>query len=131
MRTRTVSIQTGAREEIRIITDLVDRTLEELGAREGLLNLYVEHTTCGLTINENADPDVLTDLIAAYRALVPAIPFRHAEGNSDAHFLASLIGATVTIPVLDGKLALGRWQGIYLVELDGPRKRRVRATYLD
>jgi len=84
------------------------------------------HTTAGLTINENADPDVARDILAGLARLVPATgDYRHAEGNSDAHLKASLVGSSVTVPVVDGRLALGTWQGIYFCEFDGPRRRHV------
>jgi len=76
-------------------------------------------------VNESADPDVARDLIAAYEAMVPSIRFAHVEGNSDAHLMATLLGSSVTVPVAGGRLGLGTWQGIFLVELDGPRLRKV------
>ena len=98
--------------------------------------LFVQHTTCGLTINENADPDVKRDMLAWLRWLVPQYPdaagkgagapaFRHFEHNSDAHIKSSLVGSSVTVPFSSGKLLLGRWQGIYLCEFDGPRERQL------
>jgi secondary thiamine-phosphate synthase enzyme len=89
--------------------------------------LYVQHTTAGLTVNENADPDVPRDMLHALRTLIPqhGMGFHHGEENSDAHIKASLVGPTVTIPFADGKLLLGRWQGIFLCEFDGGRERKV------
>ena len=82
------------------------------------------HTTAGITINENADPDVVTDLLLAYRKAFPDRPeFRHMEGNSSAHARASAMGSSVTIPVRNGRLVLGTWQGVYFCEFDGPRRR--------
>ncbi len=103
------------------------RQLKDSGAREGICVLYVRHTTAGLTINENADPDVPRDMLLALRTLVPqhGMAFRHNEENSDAHIKASLVGASVTVPFHDGALLLGRWQGIYLCEFDGGRERQV------
>ena len=79
----------------------------------------------GNLINEHADPDVARDLLAAYEAMIPKIRFAHAEGNSDAHLMSTVLGSSVTIPVSDGRLRLGTWQGIFFVELDGPRTRKV------
>jgi secondary thiamine-phosphate synthase enzyme len=85
----------------------------------------VPHTTAGLTLNENWDPDVQGDLVRALGALVPDVPFHHGEGNSPAHLLSTLVGASETLLVRDGRLVLGRWQGIYLAEFDGSRRRRI------
>src|SRR6184192_4331204 len=103
------------------------KKLSESGAKEGIVVLYVHHTTAGLTVNENADPDVPRDMLHALRTLIPqhGMGFRHGEENSDAHIKASLVGSTVTIPFKDGELLLGRWQGIFLCEFDGGRERKV------
>ena len=101
------------------------------GAGDGAVVVFVPHTTAGVTINEDADPSVRTDLEMALDRMVPGdLPFRHAEGNSDAHAKASLMGSSVTVPVVDGALQLGTWQGIYFAEFDGPRRRRVFVTLL-
>jgi secondary thiamine-phosphate synthase enzyme len=93
--------------------------------------VYVPHTTAGVTINENADPSVRADIVMALERLVPRdLPFAHLEGNADAHVKASLMGSSVTIPVQDGRLRLGTWQGIYFAEFDGPRRRRVLVSVL-
>ena len=94
----------------------------------GLCHLFSLHTTAGLTVNENADPDVQSDLLAALEKAVPwnAPEYRHAEGNSAAHVKASMMGFDLTLPVRDGELELGCWQGIYFCEFDGPRERHVR-----
>ena len=93
--------------------------------------VYVPHTTAGVTINEDADPSVRADLEMALERLVPGdLPFTHLEGNSDAHTKASLMGSSVTVPVVAGALQLGTWQGIYFAEFDGPRRRRVLVTFL-
>jgi len=109
------------------ITDLVQGKLKESGTDEGIVVLYVQHTTAGLTVNENADPDVPRDMLHALRTLVPqhGMGFRHGEENSDAHIKASLTGPSVTVPFVGGKLLLGRWQGIFLCEFDGGRERQV------
>lgn len=127
MSTETILVRSNAREEMVEITDEVRRCLKASGAHEGICVLYVQHTTAGLTVNENADPDVQRDMLLALRTLVPqhGMGFRHGEENSDAHIKASLIGPSVTVPFTGGELLLGRWQGIYLCEFDGPRERKV------
>lgn len=107
------------------ITGQVQEALKKCGVTNGLCLVYCPHTTAGITINENADPDVVRDLLFALDKTFPDRPeFRHCEGNSAAHLKASVIGSSVTVPVEDGKLALGVWQGIYFCEFDGPRHRR-------
>ena len=125
MREKTFSVRTSEREQIVIITDEVQRALGELTDEDGICTIVVPHTTCAISVNENADPDVPADLTKALRALVPRVEFRHGEGNSDAHFLSMLIGTSLSWPYRKGRLVLGRWQGVYFVELDGPRERRV------
>ena len=101
------------------------------GAGDGAVVVFVPHTTAGVTINEDADPSVRADLEMALDRIVPGdLPFRHAEGNSDAHTKAGLMGSSVTVPVVDGDLQLGTWQGIYFAEFDGPRRRRVLVSYV-
>jgi secondary thiamine-phosphate synthase enzyme len=120
-------VRSHQREELVEFTSEVQRQLKETGAREGIVVLYVQHTTAGLTVNENADPDVPRDMLHALRTLIPqhGMGFHHGEENSDAHIKASLVGPSVTIPFSDGKLLLGRWQGIFLCEFDGARERKV------
>lgn len=121
-----LEIRTGSHRDLVDITAEIDRALADVGdGSSGTVTVWVPHTTAALTVNENADPDVRRDLLTAWEAMLPEVDFRHAEGNSDAHLLASLIGGSITIPVADGRLRLGTWQGVYLVELDGPRTRRV------
>ena len=124
---QVLKVRSHQREELVEFTDQVQQKLKESGASEGLVVLYVQHTTAGLTVNENADPDVLRDLLHALRALIPqhGMDFRHGEENSDAHIKASLVGSSITIPFKDGELLLGRWQGIFLCEFDGGRERKV------
>jgi len=99
--------------------------------RDGACVVFVPHTTAGVTINENADPSVRADLEMALDRIVPGdLPYTHAEGNSDAHTKAALMGSSATVPVVDGALQLGTWQGIYFAEFDGPRRRRVLVTFL-
>ena len=128
----TLKVRSHDREELVEFTDLVNQKLNESGVQEGIVVLYVQHTTAGLTINENADPDVPRDMLHALRTLLPqhGMGFRHGEENSDAHIKASLVGPSVTVPFAEGELLLGRWQGIFLCEFDGPRVREVVLTIL-
>ncbi len=118
-------VSTRRRIEMLEITDQVERVLGESGLTEGICTVYCPHTTAGLAINENADPDVRADLERAFEAMVPAVRFDHAEGNSPAHLLSCLVGCSLQIPVTNSRLRLGRWQGVFLCEFDGPRDRRV------
>ncbi len=107
--------------------DITSEVSALLPSGYGICVLFVQHTTCGLTVNEDADPDVQSDMLGFLRRLIPQYEpnFKHFEHNSDAHIKASLMGSSVTVPFEDGKLCLGRWQGIYLCEFDGPRERKV------
>ena len=122
-----LKVRSHQREELVEFTDEVQRRLTESGAQEGVVVLYVQHTTAGLTVNENADPDVPRDMLHALRTLIPqhGMDFRHGEENSDTHIKASLVGPSVTVPFTEGKLLLGRWQGIFLCEFDGGRERKI------
>jgi secondary thiamine-phosphate synthase enzyme len=128
-----LKVRSHDREELVEITQLVKGKLKASGAKNGIVVLYVQHTTAGLTINENADPDVPRDMLHALRTLIPqhGMGFRHGEQNSDAHIKASLIGSSVTIPFVDEKLLLGRWQGVFLCEFDGERERQVIMMIVD
>ncbi len=117
------------REGFVNITAEVMTAVRESGVRAGFCQVFVPHTTAGVTINENADPDVVTDMLRGLNAMVPDLPYRHREGNSPAHIKASIMGASVTIPISDGVLFLGTWQGIYLCEFDGPRRRTVCVSW--
>lgn len=124
-------VKTSSREELLDITGLVKESLSSCGMKQGACIVYVPHTTAGVTINENADPDVSRDIIMALGKLIPNnMGFYHAEGNSDAHTKATITGSSVTIPVEDGKLVLGTWQGIYFCEFDGPRNRNVYFQFI-
>jgi secondary thiamine-phosphate synthase enzyme len=127
-----IKVRSREREQMLEFTDEVRRKLRESGAQEGVCHLYVQHTTAGLTVNENADPDVPRDMLHALRTLLPqhGMGFRHGEENSDAHIKASLVGSSVTVPFTNGELQLGRWQGIFLCEFDGGRERQIIMTLL-
>ena len=126
---QSFEVRTPRRVAFVDITAQVAAAAEEHG--DGAVLVYVPHTTAGVTINEDADPSVRADLEMALERIVPSdLPFRHLEGNSDAHTKASLMGSSATIPLADGRLQLGTWQGIYLAEFDGPRTRRVLVSVL-
>lgn len=125
MKETTFRVRTSEREQIVIITSEVNEALKSLGASEGICTVVVPHTTCAISVNENADPDVPRDLVKALRAMIPNVRFEHGEGNSDAHLLSMMIGCSLTWPYRNGRLVLGTWQGVYFIELDGPRERKV------
>ena len=122
---KTLKIQSRQREELIEITSEVEKHLPENGG--GACLLFVQHTTAGLTINENADPNVKHDMLLFLKNTIPQFyeNFRHNEENSDAHIKSTIVGASVTVPFENGKLLLGRWQGIFLCEFDGARERKV------
>ena len=110
----------------RKVAEIVDRSQ----VRQGICQVFVPHTTAGVTINENADPDVVDDLLSALNTMAPALRYRHGEGNSPAHLKSLLTGSSVMVPIEDGALQLGTWQGIYFCEYDGPRQRKVQVQIL-
>ena len=125
------SIATGSRVHFLDITNTVQGEITTSGVGQGVCYLFVPHTTAGITINENADPDVVRDLTHILERLVPPNgDYRHLEGNSDAHLKASLFGFSCMIPIINGRLDLGTWQGIYFCEFDGPRHRRFKIGIL-
>lgn len=127
----TLEIESHRQVELIDITAQVGAALAKSGLRDGLLVLFVPHTTAAVTINENADPDVTRDLVMELNKIVPFEDgYRHAEGNSAAHLKSSLVGASETLIVQNGRLQLGTWQGIYFCEFDGPRRRRLQLKAL-
>jgi secondary thiamine-phosphate synthase enzyme len=123
-----IRVHTSRRTEAKDITGEIARAVD--GKQEGLIHLFCMHTTCGVTINENADPAVMRDLMNAFDRLVPPdYPYEHGEGNSDAHIKSSLVGHSLTVPLAQGRLTLGTWQGIYLMEFDGPRERKILLSF--
>ncbi len=121
-----ISIKTNSRIELIDITDRVQTVVAKNKAKEGVCFIFCPHTTAGLTINENADPSVRSDIINALNKLVPeGAGYSHSEGNADSHVKSSVLGQSLTVFIEDGRLALGTWQGIYFAELDGPRMREV------
>ena len=122
----TIPVTTHTRAELLDITGSVQSALRKLGDRSGACLVYVPHTTAAITVNENADPSVGRDITSVLARLVPAgADYSHSEGNADAHAKAALVGSSVLIPVEDGNLVLGTWQGIFFCEFDGPRNRKV------
>lgn len=122
----TLTIRTQSRCEMIDITERIAEKVRESGIREGLCRVFIPHTTAAITINENADPDVPRDILAALDGMVPLSGhYRHTEGNSAAHIKASLFGASQTVFIEDGRLVLGTWQSLFFCEFDGPRTRKV------
>lgn len=131
MKKTSFSVRTSRRFEILSITRQVGEALSRLSAGEGICTVFTPHTTAAVSINEDADPDVRSDLALAFEKLVPGVAFSHAEGNSDSHLLSTLVGVSLQIPFSRSQLELGRWQGIYFLEFDGPRTREVRVYVLE
>jgi secondary thiamine-phosphate synthase enzyme len=124
------TVRTRARTQLVEITDEVREAVRKSGVKSGLCVVYCPHTTAAITVQENADPDVVHDMLLWLNQHVPKdVPgFRHAEGNSDSHIKASLVGPSVTLLVDGGDLVFGTWQGVYFCEFDGPRTRSVMVT---
>jgi secondary thiamine-phosphate synthase enzyme len=124
---KTLNVNTRNRDQFVEITQLVQAAVDQAAVQTGRAIVYVPHTTAGVTINENADPDVMHDMLKQLDEMVPwRQPFyRHAEGNSASHVKASMMGSSVTVLIESGQLVLGTWQGIYFCEFDGPRTRKV------
>jgi secondary thiamine-phosphate synthase enzyme len=123
---RSFAIRTQRHTQFLDITREVQSAVSELGFKSGVISVFVPHTTAGITVNENADPDVTSDIIQALETAVPwQAEYRHSEGNAAAHVKASLMGSSVQIFVDNGQLRLGTWQAIYFCEFDGPRSRNV------
>jgi secondary thiamine-phosphate synthase enzyme len=127
----TFEVRTHRRNELVEITDRVRQALGKAGVKQGIAVIYCPHTTAAITINENADPDVVHDMLAHLERAVPQRQpdFRHGEGNSDSHIKASLVGSSATVLIAGGDLVLGRWQGVFFCEFDGPRTRTVHVQF--
>jgi secondary thiamine-phosphate synthase enzyme len=130
MKLRDLPVETNERYQMVSITDEVERAVRDAGVDDGICVISSTHTTAAVTVNEDYDRDVPRDLAAACRAFLDVLDvrFEHAEGNSDSHLLTSLFGQSQTLLVRGGALDLGRWQGIFLAEFDGPRTRTVRVA---
>lgn len=128
---RKLEVHTRTREELVDITGQVREAVSDAGVRDGIAVICSPHTTAGITVNENADPDVARDLLDGLRRLSPCdAGWRHCEGNSDAHLKTALVGSSATLPVANGDLALGTWQAVYFCEFDGPRRRTITVTVI-
>ena len=126
MGANVINFSTSAHTQLVDITDRIQKMVTESECRDGLCHIWVPHTTAGLTVNENADPAVVSDIISHLDKMVPwDEKYKHGEGNSAAHIKSSLMGCQLTIAIKEGRLQLGTWQGIYFCEFDGPRQRQV------
>ena len=126
-----LDVQTHGREELVDVTRDVERLVGQSGVDEGIAVVYCPHTTAGVAVNEHADPDVAEDILAWLGRTCPRSgDWRHCEGNSDGHVKATLVGSSVTIPVSEGRMQLGTWQGVFFCEFDGPRSRRLEVRVL-
>lgn len=126
-----ISVKTASRSQLIDITDKIRKSVEEAGLNNGMCLIFVPHTTAGVTINENADPDVKIDIETILDRIIPwEGGYRHLEGNSAAHVKSSLVGASELVAVEGGKLVLGTWQGILFCEFDGPRTRKVHISFI-
>jgi secondary thiamine-phosphate synthase enzyme len=130
MKIQEIPVETNERYQLVSITDEVERVVGDAGVEEGICVIFSTHTTAAVTVNEDYDRDVPGDLAEACRAFLRVLDvrFEHAEGNSDSHFLTSLFGQSQTLLVREGAIDLGRWQGVFLAEFDGPRRRTVRVA---
>ncbi len=127
---KRIKVNTSSKIDMIEITKIVQELLEDSPHHNGLVNIYIPHTTAGVTINEAADPDVVYDLKFAFKRISPKLrEYLHQEGNSDAHFLSSIVGASINIPYEANELLLGTWQGIYFCEFDGPRQREIIISF--
>lgn len=121
------TISTSSRNQMIDLTDRLRKLVTQAKINDGMLIVYVPHTTAGVTINENADPDVKHDMLLKLSQMIPKdqAGYEHAEGNSDSHVKTALVGNSVTVLIENGQLQLGRWQGVYFCEFDGPRERQM------
>ncbi|MFM7148465.1 MAG: secondary thiamine-phosphate synthase enzyme YjbQ [Gemmataceae bacterium] len=128
----TITVQSQHRKQMIDITSAVRSSLQQSPLKEGIGVIYCPHTTAGITINENCDPDVVHDMLLCLERMIPMRQqgFRHGEGNSDSHIQTAMIGPSVAVIVTEGKIVLGTWQGIFLCEFDGPRTRKVHIQWV-
>lgn len=123
-----LNINTHHTNEMIDITPQIKNICQEQNIHQGHVNIFIPHTTAAITINENADPDVVDDILKGLNQIIPEQGFKHAEGNSPAHIKSSMLGVSLTIQIINDSLALGTWQGVYFCEFDGPRNRKVWIT---
>ncbi len=127
-----INIDTNKKEEFLDITGKIYELIQKSSIEKGIVHIFVQHTTAGITINENADPDVVKDIISTLDEVIPIKNnYKHFEGNSHAHIKASLLGSSVSVPFNNKKISLGTWQGIYFCEFDGPRSRKVIVSIIE
>ena len=128
----TLQVSTESKQAFHDITDRIQRIVGDAGVEDGICFVFCPHTTAGVTLNEDWDASVQHDMGVGLNKISPSRPeYRHGEGNSPAHLKSSLVGAAQFVPIEGGQLALGRWQGIFLAEFDGPRTRKVHVTLLE
>lgn len=126
MYTKEITIQTNRRNEFIEVTGEIKKIIEKSNIKDGFIILYVPHTTAGVTINENADPSVKADILNTLDKLVPPhAGYSHLEGNADSHIKSSIIGVSQLVHIINGRMSLGTWQGIFFCEFDGPRTRKM------
>jgi secondary thiamine-phosphate synthase enzyme len=127
MSTTSLTIETTKRVEMVDVTERIQQLVQQQSVEDGFVIIHIPHTTAGITLNEHADPDVKHDILRKLDAVVPQMEsyYQHDEGNSDAHIKASLMGSSATVLIDNGRLLLGRWQGVFFCEFDGPRERRM------
>ena len=125
-----IEVSSQRRRQLVDVTTFIQEAVAASGVTAGIRHGAVPHTTAAVLLNENADPAVGEDILNALTAVLPTISWRHSEGNSDAHFLSTLVGHSVAVPISTSELSLGRWQAVYLLELDGPRRREIWVTCL-
>lgn len=133
LKLQTLTVKTGQRSQLLDVTDRVEELVTTNNVKNGFVIVYVPHTTAAVTINENADPDVKHDMLRKLETLIPKHEpyYQHAEGNSDSHVKTSLVGNSEMVVIESGRLVLGRWQGIYFCEFDGPRTRDMMVKIVD
>ncbi|MCD6399934.1 YjbQ family protein [candidate division WOR-3 bacterium] len=126
MYTKEITVRTKRRNEFIEITGEIEKTVEDSKVKDGFVILYVPHTTAGITINENADPSVKADILNTLDKLVPPnAGYSHLEGNADSHIKSTIVGVSQLVPIRNGRISLGTWQGIFFCEFDGPRTRKM------
>lgn len=132
LRLMTETVETSARAQMIDLTQRIQKLVQAHRVTDGLACVFVPHTTAGVVIQENADPDTQHDLMKKLEALVPHMEsfYQHDEGNSDAHVKTAMVGNSVVVPIENGRLVLGRWQAIYFCEFDGPRERRLNVKFI-